>query len=114
MPYSNPFELILSRQQEAVMDLVEAGVFDMDTIDDDHGASLLHWSIDHRCNRLALYLVKKGCDLNTTETAEGYTPLDSVMKRNPGFTELIDLIKSRGGLSSSDLEENEEEEIIDN
>jgi ankyrin repeat protein len=108
MPYSSPFELILCRQQEAVMDLVDAGVFDMNECDDDHGASLLHWAIDHRCDRLAFFLVKKGCDLNGTETAEGYTPLDSAVKR--GFTDLVALIMEKGGMSASDLPENQEEE----
>ena len=107
MPYSCPFQLILSRQQDALMDLIDAGVFSMDTIDEDHGASLLHWAIDHRCDKLAIYL---GCELNGTETAEGYTPLDSVLYRNPGFTELIELIKSKGGLKSADLSDDDDED----
>lgn len=113
MPRSSPFELIMSRQQDAVIDLVEAGVFDKDTIDDDHGASLLHWAIQFKCNRLALYLVENGCELNGTETAQGHTPLDEVMDVNPGFTQLIDLMKSKGALPSSELpsSDNEDNEV---
>jgi hypothetical protein len=32
--------------------------------------------------KIAIYL---GCELNGTETAEGYTPLDYVLYRNPGL-----------------------------
>jgi ankyrin repeat protein len=110
MPRSSPFELIMRRQEDAVMDLIDAGVFDIDTIEDDHGASLLHFAIQFKCNELSLYLVEKGCDVNGTETAQGHTPLDTVLEVNPGFTKLIDLIRAKGGLRSVELPSSDDEE----
>lgn len=103
----SPFELILSRKQDVVMDLIDDGIIDINEIDEDHGATLLHWAIYHRCEDLAFYLIEKGCDLNDYETAEGHTPLDAAVKR--GYTKLADLIRQKGGMSASDLPENQEE-----
>jgi hypothetical protein len=59
-----------------IIDWIRMGKVKVDACDGDHGDTLLLWAARHRVEKLARFVVRKGCDVNYVSNVDGQTALD--------------------------------------
>lgn len=99
----NAFDQFCNGDPHRIIDWIRMGKVNVDACDGDHGDTLLLWAARHRVEKLARFLVRKGCDVNYVSNVDAKTALDHY-QNDP---DMYEYLREHGAKTADELWEEE-------